>query len=348
MNQASPKHAFRDMSELVGGVAAIDTLENISVPVPAPDVLSVGPPCKDFTGKNNKQKDMAQCVEENVGVSGTAIHHIKTFLQDHRPLLLILEQVAGADRQFSENNATNWEQIMHIIRDQGYVLRSMDLSARNHIPQRRLRKYLAAVHATGYAERQRNVHVHADHRRSLDDCMAECEALVGTIESARLPGNLVFEVPDYLLDETHEIVQAELTSVRDKAVARLRQNPEILRLAKRKVGKKRKASCLLTDDVDEDIESDVDGHLGESRGEADVGGRVAPWITLHEREYAKASLMYSPAHKNPMGEAYRGNPWYEHLTPRYQECILYWDEVSPVQDADPETFLDLHPVVHTQ
>ena len=86
------------MSELVGGVAAFDLLSNISVPVPAPDVLSVGPPCKDFTGKNNKQKEMAQCVEDNVGVSETAIHDIKNFLGEYRPLLLILEQVAGADR----------------------------------------------------------------------------------------------------------------------------------------------------------------------------------------------------------------------------------------------------------
>ena len=87
---------------------------------------------------------------------------------------------------------------MHIIRSEGYVLRSMDLSARNHIPRQHLRKYLAAVHATGYAERQSKLVAHIDHRRSLDDCMDECEALVGSIESARLPADLAFDVSDFL------------------------------------------------------------------------------------------------------------------------------------------------------
>ena len=339
------------MSELVEGVAAFDTLNNISVPVPSPDVLSVGPPCKDFTGWT-KQQDMAQCVKDNVGVNGIAIHYIKKFLREHHPLLLILEHVSDADRKTSrdsEQYATNWEQILHIISDEGYVLRSMDLSAQNHIPQRHSRKYLVAVYKRGYAERQSKLLAHIDHRRSLDDCMDECKALVGTIESARLlPADLAFDVSDFLLDENHEIVQAELTSVCNRARhQRLAKRARRQRLAKRGVGKKRKASCLLTDDVDDDIESDVDGHLGESNGEDDVGGSVFRWIAHHKREYEKALLVYFPAHENPMRKAYRGNPWYEHLTPRYQECILFWDEKLPVADARSETFLDLHPVAHT-
>ena len=330
------------MSELVGGVAAFDTLSNISVPVPAPDVLSVGPPCKDFTGKNNKQKEMAQCVEDNVGVSGTAIHDIKNFLGEYRPLLLILEQVAGADRQFSASSSiTSWEQIMQIVRSQGYKLRSMDLSARHHLPQRRLRKYLVAVHETGYAERQSKLLAHADHRRSLDVCLDECQALVCSIESARLPADLAFAVPDFLLDEDHEMIRRELAYVREKAHLQLEQNPESLRVARRRPGKKRKLSSLLADDADEDTEPDADG-------EDVVGGKLAPWTFVHQREYEKAGLCYAPSHENAMAVAYKGNPWYEHLTPRYQECILYWDEVAPVADADPESFLDLHPVARTQ
>ena len=128
--------------------------------------------------------------------------------------------------------------------------------------------------------------------------------------------------------------------VRERACSRLQQKPESLRLARRKAGKKRKVSSLLAGDVDEDIESDVDEEV--------VGGVPAPWIKSHEQEYKKVKLKYSPAHENPMRDAYVGNPWYESLTPQYHECILYWDERDPVADADPESFLDLHPVAHTQ
>ena len=115
--------------------------------------------------------------------------------------------------------------------------------------------------------------------------------------------------------------------------------PESWRLAQRRSDKKRKVSSLLAGDVDEDIES--------NRMSMKISPRSAPWIKSHKQEYTKVKLTYSPAHKNPMRDAYAGNPWYEALTPRYQERILYWDERAPVADADPESFLDLHPVAHT-
>ena len=71
---------------------------------------------------------------------------------------------------------------------------------------------------------------------------------------------------------------------------------------------------------------------------------LPPWMQLHKREYEKAGLKYLPAHENPMQEAYRGNAWYEHLTPRSQECILYWDEVAPISQAGTEYLFALHPV----
>ena len=339
VSQASPSFAFRDMSELVGGLAAFDTLQNVSVAVPAPDALSLGPPCKDFTGKNNKQKELANCVEENVGVSGSAIHVIKNFIGHNQPMLVILEQVAGADRQFSSLKATNWQNIIELVHSQGYVVRDMTLAALNHLPQRRTRKYLVAVHKAVYDERLKKLFPHDDHRRPLEACLDECQSLIGTCESARLPEDLVFGVSDFLLAEDHDLLLVEFDLVRNKAVLRLGQNPESLRVERRKAGKKRKLSSLIAEDVDEDIESEADGE--------DVVG-LAPWIATHEREYEKAGLTYSPAHQNPLAEAYRGNPWYEHLTPRYQECILFWDEVAPVADADPESFLDLHPVACAQ
>ena len=163
------------------------------VAVPAPDALLVGPPCKDFSSNDNNQKHMAGCVDNNVGVSGAAVHVVKRFIEESHPMWLILEQVAGSDQKFEKHTLTNWDHIMQLVRDQGYNLRSMDATALTHVPQRRLRTYLVAIHEQSCAERVSKLVIHADQCRSLDQALDETQALVAAVERARLPPDLAFD-----------------------------------------------------------------------------------------------------------------------------------------------------------
>ena len=249
----------------------------------------------------------------------------------------------GLRSEVRDVHAHKLERIIDLIRGRGYNVRSMDLRAQNHIPQRRHRKYLFAVHEKSYSQRQSTLLIPARDRRSLDACLDEAQALVSNIEAARLPPDLAFDVDDFLLYDHHEMLQAALVQVGEKARLRREQDPESLRAAKRTKGKKRK---LGEGEESYDVESDVEGDLGQPGGpDADPAAMSpAPWIQTHQLEYEKAELKYLPAHENPMKEAYSDNPWYQHLTPRYQECILYWDEVAPTSQEGAESFLDLYPV----
>ena len=72
-----------------------------------------------------------------------------------------------------------------------------------------------------------------------------------------------------MLDQMHNLasdctlVALMLAYVRNMPCSRLRQRPESLQPARRKASKKRKLSSPLAEDVDEDLQSYVDRHLGQ-------------------------------------------------------------------------------------
>ena len=72
---------------------------------------------------------------------------------------------------------------------------------------------------------------------------------------------------------------------------------------------------------------------GKDFPEPDVNGMVPmQWTFDHEGAFANAGLTYRPAHENELRHLYAGHAdiFYQSLVPRFQECVLYFDEKDPL------------------
>lgn len=64
------------------------------------------------------------------------------------------------------------------------------------------------------------------------------------------------------------------------------------------------------------------------------------FVKHHKEVYAKAGLVHIESHLNPYNVSYMHNAFYTSLMPRFQECLLYFDEVVPLRVV-PETLFDM-------
>ena len=54
------------------------------------------------------------------------------------------------------------------------------------------------------------------------------------------------------------------------------------------------------------------------------------WVLDHMECYQRSELDYKPSHENPLRFAYDSAEFYRALTPRFAECVLYYDEKEPL------------------
>ncbi|KAH8110784.1 hypothetical protein DFH11DRAFT_1708434 [Phellopilus nigrolimitatus] len=127
----SPPILFRDICELGGEEAT--TAYGSQVPVPGDvDLLVAGTSCVDYSSLNNEKQD----IDAN-GESGRTFRGMMSWVDKHRPPLVILENVCSAP----------WKRVVQYFEKNKYSAAFFRVDTKNYyIPHTRTRVYLLAVH----------------------------------------------------------------------------------------------------------------------------------------------------------------------------------------------------------
>ena len=126
----SPPLLFRDVCEL--GNTHAHTAYGSLAPVPGDvDLLIAGTSCVDYSNLNNEKQDI-----DAQGESGRTFRGMMSWVKNHKPPIVILENVCGAP----------WERVKQYFHREGYSAEYMRVDTKNYyIPHTRTRVYLVAV-----------------------------------------------------------------------------------------------------------------------------------------------------------------------------------------------------------
>ncbi|KAJ3049830.1 hypothetical protein HDU99_008817, partial [Rhizoclosmatium hyalinum] len=126
----SPPILFRDVRQLCNDTAT--TAYGATVPVPGNvDILIAGTSCVDYSSLNNKKQGI-----EAAGESGDTFRGMLGWVNNHRPPIVILENVCGAP----------WEKVVDLFDGVGYDAAFMRADTKYYyIPHTRTRVYLVAL-----------------------------------------------------------------------------------------------------------------------------------------------------------------------------------------------------------
>ncbi|OBZ73756.1 hypothetical protein A0H81_06364 [Grifola frondosa] len=125
-----PPLLFRDVCEL--GDSHATTAYGALAPVPGDvDILIAGTSCVDYSNLNNEKQD----IDAN-GESGRTFRGMMSWVTNHRPPLVILENVCSAP----------WDKVVQYFAKHDYSAKSMRVDTKTfYIPHTRTRVYLLAV-----------------------------------------------------------------------------------------------------------------------------------------------------------------------------------------------------------
>ncbi|KAH7890853.1 hypothetical protein F5I97DRAFT_1923345 [Phlebopus sp. FC_14] len=125
-----PPLLFRDVCEL--GDLEATTAYGALAPVPGDvDLLVAGTSCVDYSNLNNEKKGI-----DGGGESGRTFHGMMSWVANHRPPLVILENVCSAP----------WEKVKDYFKRKGYSAEFIRVDTKQYyIPHTRTRVYLFAV-----------------------------------------------------------------------------------------------------------------------------------------------------------------------------------------------------------
>ncbi|VDC03465.1 unnamed protein product [Peniophora sp. CBMAI 1063] len=125
-----PRLLFRDVCEL-GGTHAHTAYGSLAAVPGNVDMLVAGTSCVDYSNLNNEKKEIDQG-----GESGRTFHGMLSWVQNHRPPIVILENVLSAP----------WPAIKTKMESIGYSAMHRNLDTKQfYIPHTRNRGYLVAV-----------------------------------------------------------------------------------------------------------------------------------------------------------------------------------------------------------
>ncbi|KAI6113021.1 hypothetical protein F5141DRAFT_1195546 [Pisolithus sp. B1] len=129
-----PPLLFRDVCEL--GDYEATTAYGALAPVPGDvDLLVAGTSCVDYSNLNNERKSI-----DGGGESGRTFHGMMSWVSNHRPPLVILENVCSAP----------WDRVKDYFKRQGYSAEFLRVDTKlYYIPHTRTRVYLLAVDSRG-------------------------------------------------------------------------------------------------------------------------------------------------------------------------------------------------------
>jgi len=95
------------------------------------DILIAGTSCVDYSNLNNEKQDI-----DAGGESGKTFHGMMNWVNNHRPPIVLLENVCGAP----------WDRVVQKFEAHGYSAAFLRVDTKNfYIPHTRMRVYLMAV-----------------------------------------------------------------------------------------------------------------------------------------------------------------------------------------------------------
>ncbi|GJJ11419.1 hypothetical protein Clacol_005652 [Clathrus columnatus] len=125
-----PPILFRDVCELGGEYATTAYGSRVKVPGDV-DILIAGTSCVDYSNLNNEKQDI-----DAEGESGRTFRGMMSWVTNHRPPIVILENVCGAP----------WDKVQRYFEAKSYSAAYMRVDTKNfYIPHTRTRVYLMAV-----------------------------------------------------------------------------------------------------------------------------------------------------------------------------------------------------------
>ncbi|KAH9951203.1 hypothetical protein B0H21DRAFT_888547 [Amylocystis lapponica] len=129
-----PPLLFRDVCEL--GDTHATTAYGALAPVPGDvDLLVAGTSCVDYSNLNNKKQDI-----DARGESGQTFRGMMSWVRNHRPPIVILENVCSAP----------WDRVVEYFEDEDYSAAFRRVDTKHfYIPHTRTRVYLVAVDKRG-------------------------------------------------------------------------------------------------------------------------------------------------------------------------------------------------------
>ncbi|KAH7106183.1 hypothetical protein BKA62DRAFT_689117 [Auriculariales sp. MPI-PUGE-AT-0066] len=129
-----PPILFRDVCEL--GDEHATNVYGSKVRVPGNvDILIAGTSCVDYSNLNNEKQDI-----DSGGESGKTFHGMMSWVDNHRPPVVILENVCGAP----------WDRVVEKFEAHGYSAEYVRVDTKKYyIPHTRTRVYLVAVNVQG-------------------------------------------------------------------------------------------------------------------------------------------------------------------------------------------------------
>ena len=123
------------------------------VPWPHCDVLSVGSSCTDFSNlRGHLSRSSARDVLEGTGASGSTLRFAMTYIDTHRPAVLLLENVVGLFKGFLKKDPVTWKLLedtfsnlsilLHFLRRAGYCAPRGVANPAPRLPSNRRRAWL--------------------------------------------------------------------------------------------------------------------------------------------------------------------------------------------------------------
>lgn len=195
-NFAPPK-LFRDVIEL--GKDKAHTAYGAEIEVPGDvDLLVAGTSCVDYSNLNNQKKDI-----DNKGESGQTFRGMLSWVNRHRPLIVVLENVQSAP----------WDRVAEYFQEVGYSARPVKLDTKDYyIPHTRSRGYLVAFREPNYVEGS---------KKKFNEMEALCDQWEEMIRQMERPASSPLEA--FLLPLSDRRIQqgrADLAAARGMAKAR--------------------------------------------------------------------------------------------------------------------------------
>ena len=146
------EHLFGDAEQLQDSTGFC-YIEEAHVAWPHCTFLSLGSSCKDFsTLKDPRHGDASRAVLNSEGSSGSTIRYAMAYIANHRPVILLLENVTGLFKGFLKRNAVTWRMVedvysnlallLDFLRSCGYCAPATTLNPSPRLPVNRRRAWL--------------------------------------------------------------------------------------------------------------------------------------------------------------------------------------------------------------
>jgi site-specific DNA-cytosine methylase len=156
-----PDTLFSDVKDFAN-TSAFDYVSSTEQQHPAVDIVTIGFSCKCFSTLNNRAKEFDRAVLEGKGSSGETATCSLLYVQQHKPKIVLLENVIGLLKGYTRKNpitnqlvidfCSNLAVLLDALRDMGYVCPFARVNPAPRMAANRARAWLPCVYRPDLGE----------------------------------------------------------------------------------------------------------------------------------------------------------------------------------------------------